>query len=423
MADQITNYKCPACTGPLHFGGGSGMMECDYCGSTFSVEEIENLYEKENQLAAEAAKKAEQKDEWDISATEWVDEGMKVYNCSSCGAELVYEGTTAASSCPYCDNPTLIPGQFAGSLKPDYVVPFKLEKDAAVAALKKHYSGKFLLPKSFSNENHIEEVKGVYVPFWLYDGKAEADGVFEGRKISKRTSGNYEITTTKHYLVRREGNMEFSKIPADASTQMPDDLMDSIEPYDYKELKPFSKAYLTGFIADKYDVSAEENTERAMERAKNSAKEALRADVTGYDEVSDRSVNVHVKEGKISYALMPVWMLSTKWQDKNYIFAMNGQSGKMVGNLPMDTAKAAITGVLSFLASIILISMILDFGFVAFLGAAIITAIVMFALMGQLNSVEKAVSANVYVSGKGMSFSIREDTYTHTTEKKEKKNN
>lgn len=421
MADQVTNYKCPACTGPLHFGGGSGKMECDYCGSLFDVDEIENLYEKENELAVEAAKKAEQKDEWEFEGSDWVDEGMKLYNCHSCGAELVYEDTTAASSCPYCDNPTLVPGQFAGMLKPDYVVPFKYEKDAAVASLKSHYEGKVLLPNVFKEQNHIEEVKGVYVPFWLYDGNAEGDGVYEGKIVKSRREGDYNITTTKHYIVKRSGTMGFSKIPADASSKMPDDLMDSVEPYDYKEMKPFSKAYLTGYIADKYDVSAEDNTERAMKRAKESVKTALKSDLhQTYSEVKDKTVNVHVKQGKISYALMPVWLLNTKWEDNNYMFAMNGQTGKFVGNLPADKKKAVIIAILTFLLPMIIFAWMLDSILLGLLGGGLVAGITMFVLFSQLKSVEVAKEANAYISDGGMKFSIREDTYTHTTTEKQK---
>ena len=161
MADQITNYKCPACTGPLHFVGASGKLECDYCGASYDVAQIEALYAEKEGKAAAAQQSAEEKaaaekktaegSEWDMSdlSTDWgaEGEGMKAYNCPSCGAQLICDATTAATSCPYCGNPTVVPGQFAGTLKPDFVIPFKLSKEDAVAALKNHYKGKPLLPK------------------------------------------------------------------------------------------------------------------------------------------------------------------------------------------------------------------------------------------------------------------------------------
>ena len=134
----------------------------------------------------------------------------------------------------------MVPGQFSGALKPDYVIPFKLSKDDAIAALKKHYKGKPFLPKAFTKGNHIQEIKGVYVPFWMFNGRAEGHVEFEGLISHVHTEGDYEVTTTEHYDVRRGGDIAFEKVPVDASSKMPDDHMDSIEPYNYKDLKPFS---------------------------------------------------------------------------------------------------------------------------------------------------------------------------------------
>jgi len=415
MADKVTNYKCPACTGPLHFAGASGKLECEYCGSNYTVEEVEAMYAAADAKAEEAM--AAGNDEWEQMAQEWSGgEGITVYKCPSCTAELVYDDTTAASSCPYCGNPTVVPGQFSGMLKPDFVIPFKHEKNAAVEALKKHYGGKFLLPKEFKDQNHIEEVKGVYVPFWLYDGEAFGDVTFEATKSTKTKSGDTETTITKHYQVERSGGLSFEKIPADASTKMPDDMMDSIEPYKYEDLKPFSTAYLAGYMADKYDVSAEENAARAVARAKGSTLAALREDVKGYDTVSEKLSNINVKQGKISYALMPVWMLNTKWNGQNYMFAMNGQTGKLVGDLPEDKKKATITFILIYIACIIANMVILDLGFVmSLLFGLIIPFIVLAVLKGALKSVATATTANVYVDKSSVKITHRVDTFTHET--------
>ncbi len=349
MATQITNYQCPACMGPLHFVGESGRLECDYCGSNFNVAEIEALYKEKEQKAAKAAEDTENapvtKDgsEWDVSGLneDWgADaEGMRTYSCPSCGAELLCEATTAATSCPYCGNPTVVPGQFSGILKPDYVLPFKLSKEDAIKALKKHYLKKPLLPSTFSKANHLEEIKGVYVPFWMYDGEASGSAQFHATQVHTYTSGDYEITETSHYDVRRAGSLGFEKIPVDASSKMPDDYMDSIEPYDYSDLKPFSTAYLPGFLADKYDVSVEDSRERADKRCVGSLICALKGTVSGYTTCNETSRNIHLKRGKVHYALLPVWLLNTKWEGKDFLFAMNGQTGKLVGNLPVSTKR------------------------------------------------------------------------------------
>lgn len=347
---QVTNYKCPACTGPLHFGT-SGKVECDYCGSSYDVSEIEVLYAEQDQKAAEAfdetAPVVEEADEgqWDTSVMtdDWGEdaEKMRSYSCPSCGSELICDETTAATSCPYCGNPTIVPGQFSGTLKPDFVIPFKLDKNAATDALRRFYKGKFLLPKTFSSENHISQIKGVYVPFWLFDGKVDADITYTATRSHTTRRGDEVITTTDHFHVRRAGTVAFEKIPVDGSTKMPDNYMDSIEPFDYSELKPFSTAYLPGFLADKYDVSTEECSVRADERAKNSTRDAMAADVMGYNTCVPVSQRLTLRRGKVHYALLPVWLLSTQYQGKNYLFAINGQSGKLSGDLPIDWGKCA----------------------------------------------------------------------------------
>lgn len=355
MATQITEYKCPCCTAPLRFGEGSGRLECDYCGSSYTVTEMEVLNAQEEAKAEEAFAEAEAVQQtpdtgegsWDASeiSRDWGPEGnnLRTLYCPSCGAELITDETTAATSCPYCGNNTIVPGQFQGALKPDYVLPFKLDREAAKAALKNHYKKKYFLPKAFSSENHLEEIKGIYVPFWLFDAVADADCTFHGTRSHVHREGDYDVTVTEHFHVRRAGSMEFERIPTDSSQKMPDDYMDSLEPFDYSELQPFSVAYLPGFVADKYDVSPEECMKRADQRCRATAIDQMRRDVMGYETLVTTGSNVDLRRGKVHYALMPVWTLHTKWQGKDYLFMMNGQTGKMVGDLPVDKGKFWMT--------------------------------------------------------------------------------
>ena len=371
MPTQVTNYQCPSCTGPLHFSGASGRLECEYCGASYDVAEIEALYAEKEKKAAEAQQATEEGGAgqgapaadggaWDTSdfCEDWGAEGdgMRAYGCPRCGAELIYEESTAATSCPYCGNPTVVPGQFSGALRPDFIVPFKLSKEDAVKALKSHYKGKFFLPKSFTGENHVQEIRGIYVPFWMFDGEAEGDARYEATRSHTYRSGDYEITETEHYDIYRAGFISFEKIPADASSKMPDDHMDSIEPYNYKELQQFSTAYLPGFLADRFDVPVEQCRERADKRCEGTFAAALRRTVKHYDTCTVKELNVNLKRGKVHYALMPVWMLNTKWKGKDFLFAMNGQTGKLVGDLPVSWGKfwglfAAIAIPLSALSS------------------------------------------------------------------------
>lgn len=384
MPTQVTNYQCPACTAPLHYSAKSGKLECDYCGSSFDVAEIEALYARKEAEAAAAKQAADAKAEaaqaakaeaaeaaaasggWDTSdlSRDWGAEadGLRVYSCPSCGAELICDQSTAATACPYCGNPAIVPGQFSGALRPDSILPFRLSKDDAVQALRAHYKGKPFLPRSFTSANHIEQIQGVYVPFWLFDGGAEGAASYRASNTNVYETGDYEITETRHYHVVRAGSLAFEKIPVDASSKMPDDHMDSIEPFDYAQLRPFSTAYLPGYLADKYDVTIDDSRDRADTRCRETLAQALRDTVTGYGACVTEREDIALRRGKVHYALLPVWMLSTKWRGQDFLFAMNGQTGKLVGDLPTDRGRfwgmfaaiaapltVALTAILQFL--------------------------------------------------------------------------
>lgn len=330
MATQITNYQCPACTGPLRFDGQTGKLRCDYCESSFTVEEVEALFAEKN-ASAEAADSHQSSD--------WGEGKMRSYLCPSCGAELICEETTAATACPFCGNPAIVPGQFSEREKPDFIIPFKYTKDQAVQALKNHYQKKPLLPKLFMAENHLQEIKGVYVPFWLFDGEVDADVTFAATRENVVTTKRERIITTDHFEVQRKGTIPFDHVPVDGASRMPDAHMDAIEPFDFSELKKFSLSYLPGFLAETYDVSAEECAGRAQARCETSAVQTLEGTVAGFESCTVVRKDLQMRTGTVHYALLPVWLLSTRWKDQNYLFAMNGQTGKLVGDLPISWAR------------------------------------------------------------------------------------
>ena len=380
MSTAINTYQCPACTGPLHFAAGSGKLECEYCGSSYEVAEVEAFYAKKNaptepkltcpacktelnsegisgeatcpgcgaefqmeDLRAYAAQMAEKHDDnmnWDTEAgSQWQEgeaDGLRIYGCKQCGGEIVADETTGATHCPYCGNPVVLTGHFTGLLKPDLVIPFKVDKKAAIAALQNHYKGKVLLPKVFKDQNHIEEVKGLYVPVWLFDTDADAYVQYRATRTRTWSDSQYNYTATDYYAVLRGGGIGFENVPVDGSTKMDDALMESIEPFNIADAVPFQTAYLPGYMADKYDVDAPSSIDRANQRIKQSTEDAFRSTVLGYTSVTTVNSNISLQNGKARYALYPVWILNTDWNGQKFTFAINGQTGKIAGDLPMD---------------------------------------------------------------------------------------
>ena len=214
------------------------------------------------------------------------------------------------------------------------------EDPAAKAKLQEHLKGKTLLPRVFRSQNHIDEIKGVYVPFWLFDSDADAQLRFTATRTRCWSDSKYDYTETNYYSVRRDGTLGFDAVPVDGSSKIEDDLMESIEPFAMQDAIPFQTAYLAGYVADKYDVSAEDSIERANKRIRRSTEETFQQTVTGYDSVKVDNSSIQLHGGKAKYGLFPVWLLSTSWRGENYLFAMNGQSGKFVGDLPVDKGAA-----------------------------------------------------------------------------------
>lgn len=327
----LLEYKCPCCNGELTFNSDIQKMKCPYCDTEFEMETLKSYDEElKQELAEELTWDKSEPENWDVP------DGMVAYKCESCRGEIIAESTTAASRCPYCDNPIIMTGKLSGVLKPDYVIPFKLDKNAAVKAFSQHLVGKKLLPKAFKSESHINEIKGVYVPFWLFDCGVKANITYRGTKVRKWVAGDYNYTETSFYLITRGGGVEFQKVPVDGSSKMADDLMDSLEPYNYHEMVDFQTAYLSGYLADKYDVDSAASKERANERIRQSTIDSFRKTVLGYMTCTPETSNIQISDGEIKYALLPVWLLNTDYKGQKYTFAMNGQTGKFVGNLPMD---------------------------------------------------------------------------------------
>ena len=332
MAEMI-QYKCPCCGGAIAYDSGLQKLKCPYCDTEF---DLETLVSYDGELKGEPVESMTWESEPDNRWEEGEDGDLQLYVCKSCGGELVADEHTAATNCPFCNNPIIMTGRVSGVLKPDLVIPFKLDKKAAKEALKAHYKGKRLLPKVFMEENHIDEIKGIYVPFWLFDADADAHMRYRATKIRTWSDSNYDYTETRHYSLIREGDLGFSGVPVDGSSKIENDLMESIEPYDLSQAVDFQTAYLAGYLADKYDVDAEQSFQRANERIRQATEEAFAATVLGYTSAQVESSSIRLSGQSSKYALLPVWLLNTSWNGKKYTFAMNGQTGKMVGDLPMD---------------------------------------------------------------------------------------
>ena len=333
MADNL-EYKCPSCGGAIAFDSKLQKMKCPYCDLEMEMDSFKSMDEHLEEVHSS------EKEPSVVNSTEKWQEGdsqLNVFVCNSCGGELIADENTVATACPYCDNPVVLKERLIGDLKPKLVIPFKLDKKAAKEALNRHIQGKRLLPKVFKDQNHIDEIKGIYVPFWLFDITADANLKYNAESIRVWSDSQYNYREISYYSVVREGQLNFTHLPVDGSKKISNTLMESIEPFDFSEAVDFQTAYLAGYLADRYDVSAEESIDSVEDRAKTSTARAFENTVKGYDtlRIEDSSIQLY-RNSEAMYVLYPVWFLNTTWNKKRYTFAMNGQTGKFVGDLPLD---------------------------------------------------------------------------------------
>ena len=335
---NVIEYQCPCCNAGLRYDGDIQQLKCEYCGTEFEIEAVRAFNESSSITDATDI-------QWDrASADRWSQEEQEQLNhfiCPSCGAQIISDVNTAATFCPYCDGPTILPSRLSGSLKPDAVLPFRTTKEDAKAAFLSLCKGKPLLPKNFTQEHRLEKITGMYVPFWLYDCKGDMTGSYKATRVHHWMDSKYTYTRTEHFLLNRAASARFSGIPMDGSSKMDDTFMESIEPFDLGQLTDFNTAFLSGYFADKYDVEADRGKERIRQRVENSMNDQLQSSLFGYATVIPVSRQLQIDHSNARYVLMPVWILNTRFRDKIYTFAMNGQTGKMTGSLPICPIRTA----------------------------------------------------------------------------------
>lgn len=330
-------YKCPNCNADLKFNPETQKLSCEYCLSSFSMEDILIGTETDKTNIPEINEVKEASEEEKLYRE--FEEHTNLYHCSSCGADIMADDQQTALFCYYCHNPVILSGKLTGSFKPGKVIGFKLTKDTAVQKFRTWIGERWFVPSDFKSEQQLEKITGLYVPFWIADCDLTADYCALGKKVRSWTSGNYRYTETKEFRIVRRANIFTDGIPADGESKIDDLLMESIEPFDYKEIKDFSMSYLSGFYADKYDVDKAEVFPRIRIRATEASKRLINSSVSGYTTVVPSIENYNIINTKWQYMLLPVWFMTYKYKDKMYEFAINGQTGKLAGTPPLDKGK------------------------------------------------------------------------------------
>lgn len=356
-------YKCPKCSAPLSFNPETQGFDCEYCGSHFTEAQLESIQTASvEDLPMGDAHELEPDDSQKDS--EGFESDNRLYLCPNCGAAVIAESELSASAiCHYCHTPIVVSGKLNGEYCPDMIIPFSKTKEDALAGFaswtKKR---KFFLAKGFGSSDSLAKIQGIYVPYWLADCVTEGTLVCDCyRTVSSVRKGDYIVKTENRYTVVRNGTLKFDQIPADGSKKADDALMESIEPFDYSKLVNFKMAYLAGHNAEKYDVTKEQVYPRINERACSETKTQFNNSIKGYTRKVTVSENYRVKGIRWKYVMLPMWFLSFTYRGKMYYYAMNGETGKFGGTLPVNKLKLALFSFGIPLAVVLIISILFGF--------------------------------------------------------------
>jgi len=321
-------YKCPGCGSEMIYDAGTDRLICPHCGQTRAIDEVE---------AQEASGYST-----GLIGQETADnagDGMKEYKCPGCGASIVTDEFTAATFCSFCGSPTLIESRVDGKFRPSRILPFKFDKKAAQEKFKTWTGTGFLTPASFKSQAVMDKVSGIYVPYWLYSYDARVDIAADCTREFSQREGNLETITTEHYRVNHTTHGRYENVPYDASEKMPDESMAVLEPFDYSDLRDFKLPYLSGYMAEKYQYSADELGETVRSELAPDVLNASVGTIRGYASVNVIDSDVKFLNETAEYVMCPVWTLNFKYGGKNYPLYMNGQDGKIDGVLPRSKGK------------------------------------------------------------------------------------
>ena len=324
-------FKCKNCGGNVVYSPERRKMFCPFCESE------------------DSGQKEFAKDNVDAKDTD-------LNKCPNCGGEIDLKEHTSATKCPYCDSYIVLDERVGGEYTPKFMIPFHFGKEVCKKTMKDHFKAAFFAPADFLSEVRLNTMQGIYVPFWFYNYEVNYDMEAEGTKVRSWTSGDRRYTETSYYQILRNMDIDFKEIPADASIEMPDPVMDLMAPYDYSQFVSFSPEYMSGFYAEKYNMTSDVIESRARERMRNDTVKIADGSYSGYSSSHIVRNRVDIRREWAEYGLLPVWKYVYQYKDQEYPFYINGQTGKVVGNAPISAKKVwGYTGTLWACITVILL--------------------------------------------------------------------
>lgn len=325
--------KCPSCASNIFYQPEVQGMVCRNCGNIYKPSTLEKMgslgYSIEHDYTGDNDISEEDKKRHEIV-------------CNSCGATMIADANMMSTMCAFCGSPALITRRMTREFKPDYIVPFKIDKQTAEKNMKQWLKTRKMTRGGFKTKSRLTKMEPLYVPFWLLDCAVNTDMYGTGKMYTNDKPVVFSIRAKANYYVKG--------VPFDASLKIANKLMEAIEPFDYSEMVKFDNRYLQGFYADKYDQRPTEIMDRFIKRLDRISMDMNDTIAAKYDEYipSPEKTFTWMSEVSIKYCLLPVWFMTVEFDGRNYQFAVNGQTGEASGQAPTSEAVDKLDSLISF---------------------------------------------------------------------------
>mgnify|MGYP003292589535 CR=1 FL=1 len=352
---NLKKYNCPNCSAELYWDAAANALKCEYCEKEFQPEELDALAESANAPAPTGAEQVSREttsqDRASDDSTKIDTSDLVVYSCKNCGAEVITSRSTVATTCAFCGRAISLTDKMVGNFAPEYIIPFAITEDEAKRIYKNYVGHGILSPSKFRSSSQLKKQKGIYAPFWLHSYSEDATLVVHGENLFSHRRGDDKVIEHHMFDVNMNVEGDFKSIPADGLKNLDNNLMAAIEPFDYTKLSDFSPAYMAGFYAEEYDENADETLGRVMERSKNAIETEAALEAGPYETKMVVSYASNLKNKITKYAMLPIWMFNVTYGGKDYQIAVNGETGKVAGKLPISALKLIGAGAGTFLGT------------------------------------------------------------------------
>ncbi len=349
--------KCPHCGGKAVFDIAAQALYCPYCESVSNVSE----YDQTN---------AAQYNSDTYS--------MNLFTCRSCGAELVAPEEQTVGYCSYCGGEAVLTQKDTEFTRPKRIVPFMKTKQNAKSAYEAALRKKLYVPSEFRQALFIEGFRGIYLPYWDFDVEVPDKNIrLFGTK--DYTSGKYDYH--EEYVVETTIGGRLQSLCYDASEAFDDTIASEIAPFHKTGERPFSEAYLAGFYSDRVttdpEIYADEAVTFAVDSVYNDVQKATGIELEPPEKDEGKRAQIGVTEIKSSVTLMPLWFLTWRKGDRVAYSVMNGQTGKLSADVPVDKKKFFLATAAGAAVLFLVLSMLS--GFILPKASAVISAVFLLA--------------------------------------------